>query len=551
MKRIKKLSSTLKISILLIFVGVAFTAFKVDYFEINKQLELFTGVYKEVSLYYVDETEPGQLMEKAVEGMMKSLDPYTVYIPESEVEDFRIIQTGQYGGIGSTIRVIDNKILIADPHEGFPADKAGLKAGDWIKAVDGINLVGKNSEEVSRTLKGTPGSEVKVTYERDGKETTVTIKREEIQLKSVPYYGMIDKNTGYIYLSSFTDKASKEVKEALLELKKDPNLTQVIFDLRGNPGGLLNEAVNVSNIFLEKGTEVVSTKGRIKEVDNVYKTLKPAIDTEIPIAILINRGSASASEIVAGTFKDLDRGIVVGQRSYGKGLVQQQHPLKYGSQVKITIAKYYTPSGRCIQAINYAERGEDGSVTRIPDSLRTEFKTKNGRSVYDGGGVDPDLEIPEEEAAGILISLVNAGHLFNYATLFASKHPEIATAGTFTLSDAQYNDFINYLSDKKYAYTTDTERQLERLKKIAEGEEFVGLQADLLALEEKTLKLKSDDLLRHKKQIATYLEQEIVGRYFYQAGKIRQGLKDDPMIIEAVKTLNNKKQYNEILAIAK
>lgn len=551
MKRIIKLSSALKISIVVILAGLAFTAFKIDYFEINKQLELFTGVYKEVSLYYVDETEPGQLMEKAVEGMMKSLDPYTVYIPESEVEDFRIIQTGQYGGIGSTIRVIDNKILIADPHEGFPADKAGLKAGDWIKAVDGINLVGKSSEEVSRTLKGTPGSEVKVTYEREGKETTVIIKREEIQLKSVPYYGMIDKNTGYIYLSSFTDKASKEVKEALVELKKDPNLTQVIFDLRGNPGGLLNEAVNVSNIFLEKGTEVVSTKGRIKEVDNVYKTLKPAIDTEIPIAILINRGSASASEIVAGTFIDLDRGIVVGQRSYGKGLVQQQHPLKYGSQVKITIAKYYTPSGRCIQAINYAERAEDGSVARIPDSLRTEFKTKNGRSVYDGGGVDPDLEIPEEEAAGVLISLVNAGHLFNYATLFARKHPEIPSVGTFSLSDAQYLDFVRYLSDKKYAYTTDTEKQLERLKKIAEGEEFVGLQTDLLALEEKTLKLKSDDLMRHKSQIAAYLEQEIVGRYYYQAGKIRQSLKDDPMIIEAVKTLNNKKQYNEILAIAK
>lgn len=551
MKKLKSFSATFKISAVLIALGLAFAAFKADYFEINKQLELFTGVYKEVNLYYVDETEPGQLMEKAVEGMMKSLDPYSVYIPESDVEDFRIIQTGQYGGIGSTIRVIENKVLIAEPHEGFPADKAGLKAGDWIKSVDGINLVGKSSDEVSRVLKGTPGSQINLTYERDGKETTVLIKREEIQLKSVPYYGMIDENTGYIILDSFTDKASKEVKEALTELKKNPNLKQIVLDLRGNPGGLLNEAVNISNIFLEKGTEVVSTKGRIKEVDNVYKTLKPAIDTEIPLAVLINRGSASASEIVAGTMKDLDRGIVVGQRSYGKGLVQQQHPLKYGSQVKITIAKYYTPSGRCIQAINYAERAEDGSVSRVPDSLRTEFKTKNGRSVYDGGGVDPDLEIPQEEASGVFISLVSAGHLFNYATIYAKNHAQIAPAGSFSLSDAEYADFIKYLSNKKYEYTTETEKSILALMKTASEEEFESLKSDLEALEQKTKKLKSDDLMRHKDQIITYLEQEIVGRYYYEAGRIRQSLKGDPIVSEAIKTLNDKKQYNEILAIAK
>jgi carboxyl-terminal processing protease len=551
MKKINTRSAKIKIAILTLIIGGVVSAFKADYFEVNKQLELFTGVFKEVNLYYVDETEPGQLMENAMNGMLKSLDPYTVFIPESDVEDFRIIQTGQYGGIGSTIRRVGDKILIADPHEGFPADKAGLRAGDWIKSVDGINMVGKSSDEVSRILKGTPGSEVELTYERDGKETTLTLKREEIQLKSVPYYGMINENTGYIYLSSFTDKASKEVKEALLELKKDPNFTQVIFDLRGNPGGLLNESVNIANLFIEKGTEVVSTKGRLKEVDNTYKTLRAAIDTEIPLAILINSGSASASEIVAGTIKDLDRGIVVGQRSYGKGLVQQQHPLQYGSQVKITIAKYYTPSGRCIQAINYAERAEDGSVKRVPDSLRTEFKTKNGRSVYDGGGVDPDLEIPAEEAAGILVSLANAGHLFDYATIYVREHDQIAPAGSFSLSDAEYQKFVHYLSDKHYEYTTDTEKSIEKLKKIAEGEDFSGLKGDLAALEEKTKKLKNDDLMRHKDQITTYLEQEIAGRYFYQAGSIRQSLKGDPIVEAAVKTLNDKNAYNEILAIAK
>ena len=551
MMKTKTLSIKIKIALLALILGGMVTAFKADYFEVNKQLELFTGVFKEVNLYYVDETEPGQLMESAMKGMLKSLDPYTVFIPESDVEDFRIIQTGQYGGIGSTIRRVGDKILIADPHEGFPADKAGLRAGDWIKSVDGINMVGKSSDEVSRILKGTPGSEVEMTYERDGKETTINLKREEIQLKSVPYYGMINENTGYIYLSSFTDKASKEVKEALLELKKDPNFRQVIFDLRGNPGGLLNESVNIANLFLEKGTEVVSTKGRLKEVDNTYKTLRAAVDTEIPLAILINRGSASASEIVAGTIKDLDRGIVVGQRSYGKGLVQQQHPLQYGSQVKITIAKYYTPSGRCIQAINYAERAEDGSVKRVPDSLRTEFKTKNGRSVYDGGGVDPDLEIEAEEAAGILVSLANAGYLFDYATIFVREHAEIAPAGSFSLSDDDYQKFIHFLSDKHYEYTTDTEKSIEKLKLIAEDEEFSGLKGDLAALEEKTKKLKNDDLMRHKDQITNYLEQEIAGRYYYQAGGIRQSLKGDPIVEAAIKTLNDKNTYNEILAIAK
>jgi len=551
MKKTKTLSIKIKIALLALIIGGFVTAFKADYFEVNKQLELFTGVFKEVNLYYVDETEPGQLMESAMKGMLKSLDPYTVFIPESDVEDFRIIQTGQYGGIGSTIRRVGDKILIADPHEGFPADKAGLRAGDWIKSVDGINMVGKSSDEVSRILKGTPGSEVEMTYERDGKETTINLKREEIQLKSVPYYGMINENTGYIYLSSFTDKASKEVKEALFELKKDPNFRQVIFDLRGNPGGLLNESVNIANLFLEKGTEVVSTKGRLKEVDNTYKTLRAAVDTEIPLAILINRGSASASEIVAGTIKDLDRGIVVGQRSYGKGLVQQQHPLQYGSQVKITIAKYYTPSGRCIQAINYAERAEDGSVKRVPDSLRTEFKTKNGRSVYDGGGVDPDLEIEAEEAAGILVSLANAGYLFDYATIFVREHAEIAPAGSFSLSDDDYQKFVHFLSDKHYEYTTDTEKSIEKLKLIAEDEEFSGLKGDLAALEEKTKKLKNDDLMRHKDQITNYLEQEIAGRYYYQAGGIRQSLKGDPIVEAAIKTLNDKNTYNEILAIAK
>ena len=550
MKFMKQKPKRLVIAFLTIAIAVSFAAFKSDYFEINKQLELFTGVFKEVNVYYVDETEPGQLMEKAVDAMLKSLDPYTVYIPESDVEDYRMMQTGQYGGIGSTIRTIDGKVIIADPHEGFPADKAGLKAGDWIKAVDGKEMDGRNTEEVSRVLKGTPGSEVEILYERNGEEHSVKLKREEIQLKSVPYYGMVDENTGYIYLNSFTDKASKDVKAAFLELKQNPNMKQVILDLRGNGGGLLNEAVNIANIFVEKGTEVVSMKGKLKESNKVYKTLRAPVDTEIPLAVIINGGSASASEIVAGTIQDLDRGIIVGEQSYGKGLVQQIHKVQYGAQVKITIAKYYTPSGRCIQAINYAERDDDGSVTRIPDSLRTEFKTANNRSVYDGGGIKPDLMVDNGNASDILISLIQAGHMFNYATEYAREHESIPADGNFKLSDEEYEDFIHYLDDKHYAYTTNTEKRIAHLKKIAASENYEGLSEDISALEEKASQLKGDDLHRYKDQIVSYLEQEIAGRYYYQAGELRQSLKGDMMIEKAIETLNNKEQYNEILAIA-
>ena len=537
------------VALLIIGLALAISAFKIDYFEINKQLEIFTSVFKEVNLNYVDDTEPRALMEKAVEGMLKNLDPFTVYIPESKIEDFRMMQTGQYGGIGSTIRKIGDKILIADPHPGFPAAKAGLKAGDWIKAVDGNSMVGKSTEEVSEVLKGTPGTAVELRYERDGKEFTIQLKREEIQLKSVPYYGMLNENTGYIYLSSFTDKATDDVNEALVELKKNPNLTQVVLDLRGNPGGLLDQAVNITNLFVDKGTEVVRMKGRSKEVDRTYKTLRGAVDAEIPVAILINSNSASASEIVAGSIQDLDRGIIVGERSYGKGLVQQSHPLPYESQIKITIAKYYTPSGRCIQAINYAERDADGSVVRIPDSLRTAFKTKNGRNVFDGGGIDPDIEVTDEEASGILISLAANGHVFNYATVYASRHETIAGPGVFKLTDDDYNDFVKYLSDKEYAYSTLTERNIEKLKAIAENEEYTDLIAEIDALEEKANNMKQNDLIRHKDQIKAYLEQEIIGRYYYQSGKIRQSLENDPALDKAIEMLNNKTAYQKILSV--
>jgi carboxyl-terminal processing protease len=541
----RKLYGVLLTSALVLLIS----AFSIDYFEINKQLEIFTSIFKEVNLNYVDDTEPRVLMEKAVEGMLKNLDPFTVYIPESKIEDFRMMQTGQYGGIGSTIRKIGDKVLIAEPHPGFPADLAGLKAGDWIKAVDGKSLIGKSTEEVSEVLKGTPGTAVELVYERDGKAYTVQLQRKEIQLKSVPYYGMVNDNTGYIYLSSFTDKATDHVLEALNKLKKEPQLTQIILDLRGNPGGLLDQAVNITNFFVEKGTEVVRMKGRNKDVDRTYQTLRGAIDTEIPLAVLINGSSASASEIVAGSIQDLDRGVVLGQRSYGKGLVQQSHPLPYASQLKITIAKYYTPSGRCIQAINYADRSDDGAVARTADSLRTAFKTLNGRPVFDGGGIDPDITVEDETASGILVSLANNGHIFNFATVYTRTHDSIAMPGGFSLSDEDYQNFIDYLADKEYAYTTQTERSIAKLLRTAEDEEYADLLAQITTLENEAVRIKQNDLIRYKPQIKAYLEQEIVGRYYYQSGRIRQSLENDPTLDKAIEILNNTAAYHKILAL--
>lgn len=538
----------LRLGAIVLVVIAALSAFSIDYFEVNKQLELFTGIYKEVNLNYVDDTEPRKLMEDAVKGMLKNLDPYTVYIPEDKIEDYRMMQTGQYGGIGATIRKIGDNIYISAPHKGFPADKAGLKAGDWIKAVDGINMAGKTPEQVSEVLKGTPGTEVTLQYERAGKVHSVTLKREEIQLECVPYFGMIDDETGYIYLDKFTNKASSSVQEALAILKKNENLKQVVLDLRGNPGGLLEEAVNITNLFVEKGTEVVRMKGRSENTNRAYNTLRNSVDNDIKLAVLVSGSSASASEIVAGAIQDLDRGIIVGQRSFGKGLVQQVHRLPYESQIKVTIAKYYTPSGRCIQAINYAERSTDGKVEKLPDSLRTAFKTANGRNVFDGGGIDPDVSVEPEEASSILISLITKGHIFAFATEYAAKHPTIAEPEKFVLTDADYADFVAFLADKNYEYTTQTEKKLAQLIETADDENYKDLEQTLAELEKQTNKAKQNDLERHKAQIKYYLEKEIVGRYYYQSGEIRYTLVADPDLKAAIEKLKNTEEYRNILA---
>jgi len=529
MKKISKLA-------LAGLVGVAISltlAYTPNYFEISKQLDIFTNVFKEVNLYYVDETEPGELMTEAMESMLSSLDPYTNYIPEEKVEDFKIQTTGNYGGIGATIRKHEDMLLIAQPYEGFAADKAGLKAGDKIMKVDGQSVVGKSTGEVSTILKGAPGTEVKMLIERNGESLEKTLKREEVQLKSVPYYGMLDNDMAYVSLSSFTQKASREIKEALKELKEENEVRGVILDLRGNPGGLLSEAVNVSNIFIPKGKEVVKTKGKLEEWEKSYKTLNKPEDLETPIAVLINKGSASASEIVAGTIQDYDRGVVLGQRSFGKGLVQQTRKLSYGAQLKVTIAKYYTPSGRCIQAINYAERDEDGSVTKIPDSLRTEFSTEAGRPVFDGGGIDPDIVIEQKEISESLVELYKELLIFNFATEYARKHAEIPPAREFRLSDEEYKDFLAYLKEENFDYKTDTEKMIEKLEKTANKEDYLATA--------------KNELKAYRSDIKRLLEEEIASRYYYSSGRIANSLSSDEEVLKAVEILSDSTKYNAVL----
>lgn len=533
------------IAILSLLFSLAYTP---DYFEISKQLDIFTNVFRQVNLYYVDETEPGELMDEAIVSMLSSLDPYTNYIPEERVEDYKIQTTGNYGGIGAGIRSNKGQLVITNPYEGFAADKAGMMAGDIVKAVDGKSVVGKSTSDISKILKGAPGTEVKILIERQGEEKTLELEREEVQVKSVPYYGMLENGIGYISLDNFTNRATKEVKAAYDDLKKNNDLKGLVFDLRGNPGGLLHEAVNITNLFIDKNLEVVKTKGKMAEWEKTYKTLNKPEDTELPLAVLISRGSASASEIVSGTLQDYDRAVVIGKRSFGKGLVQQTRELSYGSQIKVTIAKYYTPSGRCIQAINYAERAEDGSVEKIPDSLRTKFQTKNGRSVYDGGGIDPDIEVEKQALSEALIALYQKMLIFDYATKFRFENESIPSPSEFMISDTEYSKFKNWLSTKEFNYKTATENRLKVLKETAKKDNYYeAIENEIIALEEKVGKEKEEYLENYETEIRELLKDEIVSRYYYSKGRIQSSLKNDPDVVKALEILLDSEKYNAIL----
>lgn len=545
------MSKKIKILIISIVVLISSFSFTDGYFEIAKNLDIFTTVYRELNNYYVDETDPGKLMKTAIDKMLKSLDPYTNYIPESEIEDFKFMTTGQYGGIGAVITKRKDFVFISEPYEGFPAQKAGLIAGDKILEIDGESAKGKNTEEVSKALKGQPNTEVKLLIERpyQDKPFTVNFKREKISVKSVPFYSFIDEGIGYIKLRSFTRDCSSDVKNALLELKKKGELSGLILDLRNNPGGLLNESVSIVNLFVEKGQEVVSTKGKIESWDKTYKASKSHVDLTTPIIVLINQSSASASEIVAGAIQDLDRGIVIGQRSFGKGLVQQTKKLSYNSQLKLTVAKYYIPSGRCIQALDYSNRNEDGSVGKIPDSLMTAFKTKNGRTVFDGGGIKPDIEVEQEDISNLIVSLIRERLFFDYATLY--KHRNLSIDSLFSISDDDFISFKDFLSDKSYDYKTETEKALEVLKTTSENENYFNLLEDQYVdlLNEFELN-KKNDLERNRQTINEILSEEISSRYYFQEGRIRTSIEYDNDIKEAIKYLKQKNLYNDILSVS-
>lgn len=517
-------------------------------FEMGKNLELFGSVYKELHMYYVDEIEPGSLMKIGMDAMLESLDPYTVYIPESDIEDFRFQTTGQYGGIGALIRKEGEYVMITDPYKNYPAQKGGLRAGDLIIAIDGKSIKGKSSDEVSSLLKGSPGTTIKIKYTRPGstEEAEKTLTREEVKIPCVPFYSMIDAETGYIKFTQFTSNSADDVKKAFKELKEQ-GMKKLIFDLRGNGGGLLNESVEIVNMFVPKGTEIVRQKGKVSSMNFTYKGSLDPTDLNIPIAVLVDGMSASASEIVSGALQDLDRAVIVGQRSYGKGLVQQTKSLPYGAMVKLTVAKYYTPSGRCIQKLDYSHKKE-GKAEVVADSLIKKFKTKNGREVFDGRGIDPDIKIDEKEYSQITTALYAQDLIFDYATEYRIKNESIADARNFHVTDEMYNDFLVFLKDKEYKYTTSTMKEFENLKKIATKEKYSeGAQAEFDALMKKLSPDKTEDLKRFKDEIVWFLENEIISRYYYEDGRIEMSLVNDPFIIEAKKVLDDKTRYENIL----
>ncbi len=535
----------------LIVVSILILAFTESKdFKYIKNLEIFRSLFTELRLYYVDEIDSDKLVKTSIDEMLKSLDPYTVFIPESKMDDFAFLTTGQYGGIGSLIRKSGDYTVISEIYKGFPADLAGFKTGDLIIELDGHSTKGLLLEKVSNRLKGLPNTEVVVTIKRYGVEKPIkkTLTRKKIQIKSVPYYGIVSDKTGYIRLSNFTRNSGKEVKKAFLDLKENSHIQGIILDLRGNPGGLLIESVEVSNLFVEKGLEIVSTRGRMKELDNTYTAKNHPLDTQIPVAVLVDRGSASASEIAAGALQDLDRGIIIGERTYGKGLVQTTRPVGYNNQLKITTAKYYIPSGRCIQALDFSHRNEDGSVGHIPDSLISEYSTRNGRKVYNGGGIMPDIEIKPGKFSQITLELYAKFIIFDYANKYFSEHESILHPTQYAFTDNEYQDFIKFVDSKKFDYKTQTEIALEKLEDLAKKEKYYQHSAkEFMLLREKLSHNKAKDLEFFKKEIKELIQTGIVGRYYYRAGRIQSSLPYDVQVKKAVEVLEDQNLYTSIL----
>lgn len=521
------------------------------YFEILKNLDIFATLFKEVNTHYVDEINPTTLMKSGIDEMLETLDPYTNYIGADEIETYRMMTTGEYSGIGAVVERKKGISTIVMPYEGFAAHEAGLKAGDEIHAINGISLEGKSQEEVRFLMKGQSNSEIVLTIKRFGQNEMfdVSVKREKIAVDSVPYAGMVTDDIGYVRLTSFTQNVGRSIGIKVLDLMEQ-GADKIILDLRGNPGGLLHEAVNVSNVFIEKGRKIVTQKGKVRANDWTYNTLNDPVDPNIPVVVLTDNGSASASEIVSGVMQDYDRGILIGRKTFGKGLVQIERPLSYDAVVKITTAKYYTPTGRCIQAIDYSNRNEDGSVGKIPDSLKSEFYTLNGRKVFDGGGIDPDVEVEKLAFAPITKSLVRNDQIFYYATEYYYKNEGLnpERPNDIRLSDVDYEDFKKWLSGRDFKYDTRVERETQDLIKIAKEEKkYTELKSYFDKLEMATKPNKNNDLETFKEEIKMLLEQEIAGRYFYERGIIESTFGKDPDVQAAVNVLNDPVKYESIL----
>ncbi len=528
------------IAALVLFVSVS--SFKTDFFEIAKQIEIFTTLFKELNMNYVDETNPGELMDTAIKSMLKDLDPYTRFYNEQDVEQYKINQSGAYSGIGASIYRKEGHLFIIEPYENYPADKAGLKAGDEIIQIDDIKVV-DFKEDTTTLLKGVANSTINITYIRQGKTLKTTLTRGQIEIDAVPFYKMINNNIGYIVLQKFNSKASAQTKAALIALKEE-GATQLILDLRGNPGGLLREAINIVNLFVPKGEVIVTTKSKIKKYNKIYETKNKPVDLEIPLVVIVNGRSASASEIVSGALQDLDRAVIVGSRSFGKGLVQRPKKLTYGTQLKVTISRYYTPSGRCIQALDYWHRDKNNKAVRTDKKNYNAFKTKNGRTVYDGGGVDPDVKIEKDKHSNITLALVKERVLFQYCNDFYYQH-QFENISDFTFTDADYNNFKNYVINSKFEYQTATEKFLDNLEKQAKKDD-IELKIEINQLKNTIAIAKKEALNSNKEELSALIKDQLVTRYFYKKGLYTYHLSHHKSIQKAVEILNSKK-YKQIL----
>ncbi len=526
----------------LLYVGASF---RNDFFEIAKQIEIFTMMFKTVNMNYVDETNPGDLMDKAIKNMLMELDPYTVYFNEQDVVKFKINNTGEYTGIGAMITRKEGKLIVKEPYKNYPADKAGLRAGDEIIQIGDVSL-SDFKDDASQLLKGSKNAKIEIKYIRQGKTNTTTLVLEEVDLKAVPFFSKIDDKTGYIVLSQFNAKASQETKQALEKLKSE-GAEKIILDLRGNPGGLLGEAVNICNLFVPSGETIVTTKSHIEKHNNTYRTSKAPVDTEIPLVILVDGRSASASEIVAGALQDLDRAVVVGARSFGKGLVQRPIDLTYGTQVKVTISRYYTPSGRCIQALDYTHKDKDGKAVRTDEKNYNAFKTRKGRTVYDGGGIQPDVELAETKLSAITEALVKNDGIFNYVTRYYYKNPALGDKIP-TVTDADYADFKKFLKEEKFVFDTETELALKKTLEAAKKEKIdEDIKAEFQQLLTALQKSDETQLNKHQAEIKELILDEIIRRYQYKEGLYQYYTKNNSEIKKATALLSNPTEYNKIL----